>query len=54
MRDGLESHTALFVNETLSMVNPYYVQRPLFAHGNLTVTTLDSAIEDLCRLGSGV
>ena len=53
MRDGLESHTALYVNETLSMVNPYYVRRPLFAHGNLTVTNLDSAIEDLCRLGSG-
>jgi len=53
MRDGLESHTSLFVNETLSMVNPYYVRRPLFAHGNLTITNLDSAIEDLCRLGSG-
>ncbi len=53
MRDGLESHTSLFVNETLSMVNPYYVRRPLFAHGNLTITNLDSAIEDLCRLGGG-
>jgi hypothetical protein len=51
MREGLESHTSLFVNETLSMVNPYYVRRPLFAHGNLTITNLDSAIEDLCRLG---
>jgi MEDS: MEthanogen/methylotroph, DcmR Sensory domain len=54
MRDGLESHTTLFVNETLSMVNPYYVRRPLFTHGNLTISTLDSAIEDLCRLGSGL
>jgi hypothetical protein len=54
MRDGLESHASLFVNETLSMVNPYYVRRPLFAHGNMTITTLDSAIEDLCRLGSSV
>ena len=54
MRDGLESHTAVFVNETLSMVNPYYVRRPLFTNGNLTITNLDSAIEDLCRLGSGV
>ncbi|MGD0911658.1 MAG: hypothetical protein ABR928_07175, partial [Terracidiphilus sp.] len=53
MRDGLESHASLFVNETLSMVNPYYVRRPLFAQGNLTITNLDSAIEDLCRLGSG-
>lgn len=53
MRDGLEAHTAIFVNETLSMVNPYYVKRPLFTHGAMTITTLDSAIEDLCRLGSG-
>jgi hypothetical protein len=52
MREGLESHTSLFVNETLSMVNPYYVQRPLITHGSMTITTLDSAIEDLCRLGS--
>lgn len=54
MRDGLESHTALFVNETLSMVNPYYVRRPLFTHGTMTITTLDSAIEDLCRFGNDV
>lgn len=54
MRDGLESHTSLFVNETLSMVNPYYVRRPLFTHGTMTITTLDSAIEDLCKLGSTV
>jgi hypothetical protein len=53
MRNGLESHTCLFVNETLSMVNPYYVRRPLLAHGAMTTTTLDSAIEDLCKLGSG-
>jgi hypothetical protein len=54
MREGLESHAAIFVNETLSMVNPYYVRRPLSTHGSLTITTLDSAIDDLCRLGSGV
>jgi hypothetical protein len=54
MRDGLESHTSIFVNETLSMVNPYYVRRPLFTHGTMTITTLDSAIEDLCKLSSAV
>jgi hypothetical protein len=54
MRDGLESHSSLFVNETLSMLNPYYRRRSLYKHKGMTITTLDSAIEDLCRLGSGV
>lgn len=52
VRQGLESHTGLFLNETLSIVNPHYGPRPLFTHGDLRITALDSAIEDLCRLGS--
>jgi hypothetical protein len=52
MRDGLGSHTSLFINETLSMVNPYYVRRPVQGLGAMGHGAIDAAIEDLCRLGN--
>jgi hypothetical protein len=52
MRDGLGSHTSLFINETLSIVNPYYVRRPMFGQVATMHGAFDAAIEDLCRLGS--
>jgi hypothetical protein len=52
MRHGLETHPSVFINETLSKMNPHYARRPLFTHGDVTIKGLDAAIEDLFRLGS--
>ena len=52
MRDGLGSHAGLFINETLSLVNPFYARQPWPFHEALPTVTLDRAIEGLCRMGS--
>jgi hypothetical protein len=48
---GLSIGRLAFIDEMLSKMNPHYAKRPLFSHGAVSIkTTLDAAIEDLCRM----
>jgi len=49
-RQGLVVHSAIFINETLSLMNPHY--RESFAPDATPDPELDSAIVRLCRSGT--
>jgi MEDS: MEthanogen/methylotroph, DcmR Sensory domain len=51
VRQGLVAHPSIFVNETLSRVNPHYVQSTLGSRPNTANRKLDAFID---RLGRGV
>jgi hypothetical protein len=48
-RRGLVVHPSIFINETLSLVNPHYLGRDAHAHQTAENHDLDSAIFRLCR-----
>jgi hypothetical protein len=51
-RLGLVSHPAIFINETLSLINPHYVrEQSLFSHV-APYPDLDSAVIRLCKSGT--
>ena len=50
LRHGLLTHPSLYINETLSRVNPHYVERKLFPVQLTNSTALDRAIRDLCTV----
>lgn len=55
MRHGLLAHRKVFVNETLSQVNPHYAQSVLSSQeGGTTYPELDKMIFALCQLESAV
>jgi hypothetical protein len=47
LRQGLASHPAFFVNETLARINPHYLPRAAVAAGTHMSATLDRALERL-------
>ena len=47
MRQGLLSHTSIFVNETLSLVNPQYVDHEKFSREAAEDPCLDSFVNEL-------
>lgn len=49
-RQGLVVHSAIFINETLSLINPHY--RDSYAPNAVPDPELDSAIIRLCRSGT--
>lgn len=51
-RQGLVVHSAIFINETLSLINPHYLHRNSFSHDVSRNPHLDSAIVRLCRSGT--
>ena len=51
-RQGLVVHSAIFINETLSLINPHYLHRESFSHDLCRNPQLDSAIIHLCRSGT--
>lgn len=51
-RHGLVVHSAIFINETLSLMNPHYIERDSFSHDVRRNPQLDSAIVRLCRSGT--
>jgi hypothetical protein len=51
MRQGLLGHQSIFVSETLSLLNPYYVLPEAFTLGAAENTELDSAVSHLCKQG---
>jgi len=50
LRQGLVTHSSLYLNATLSRLNPYYVKRECFPAQPLNAPALDAAIRDLCRM----
>lgn len=50
LREGLVTHPALFVNETLSRLNPHYIRRG-DAHAGVTQAELDAAVRRICQDG---
>lgn len=50
LRQGLVTHSSLYLNATLSRLNPYYVKRESFPAQPLNAPALDAAIRDLCRM----
>lgn len=51
MRHGLCVHPSLFINETLSLVNPHYLRSPQFPSAPAQDAELDRAVEVLCGNG---
>ena len=49
LREGLLTHRSLFINETLSRFNPYFVEREAFTAHSSDRTALDKMISDLCK-----
>ena len=49
LREGLLTHRSLFINETLSRLNPYFVEREAFTAASCDRTALDKMISDLCK-----
>ena len=50
LRHGLLTHSSLYINETLSRVNPHHVQRESFTAQPINHTALDKAVRDLCTV----
>ncbi|MBL8070910.1 MAG: MEDS domain-containing protein [Nitrospira sp.] len=50
LRHGLLTHRSLYINETLSRINPYYVEQEAFTVQSYNTTALDTAIRDLCTM----
>ncbi len=50
LRHGLLTHPSLFINETLSRLNPHYVERESFAAQSHNNAALDKTIRDLCAV----
>lgn len=51
-RQGLVVHPAIFINETLSLINPHYVGGNSFSQYVAANADLDSAVIRLCRSGT--
>lgn len=51
LRHGLISHPSLFINETLSLINPHYAPPQSAARG-MDDRSLDLAVQQLCRSGT--
>lgn len=49
-RQGLLSHRTLFINETLSRINPYYISTEVLSEQMLRNPELDEMLTTLCRL----
>jgi MEDS: MEthanogen/methylotroph, DcmR Sensory domain len=49
LRQGLVTHPAIFLNETLAMVNPRYVREELFTEHTVLNPKLESMVSDLCK-----
>ncbi len=47
VRDGLLTHQSIFVNETLSRLNPHYITRQTYST-KASLSALDRSIEELC------
>ena len=50
LRDGLVAHSSLYINQTLSRLNPHYVKRESFTAQPINHTALDKAVRDLCMV----
>ncbi len=48
LRQGLLSHSSLYINETLSRLNPHYVERASFTAESHNHAALDQTIRELC------
>lgn len=51
-RQGLVVHPSIFINETLSLVNPHYIRPDFYTTETAEDLNLDTAILKLCRSGS--
>jgi len=49
LRQGLVTHPAIFVNETLSMINPHYVREEFFTEQTVLNPKLESMVSHLCK-----
>jgi hypothetical protein len=52
MRHGLLAHPSIFVNETLSLINPHYTEPDLFTPLAVPDSEIDAAIGHLCQSGN--
>lgn len=50
LRKGLQAHPSIFVNETLSMINPHYLRVGSIDHTQIDAA-LEATIERLCSCG---
>lgn len=50
LRQGLLAHPSLYINETLSRLNPHYVERESFTAATYHDPALDKTIRALCMV----
>ncbi len=49
LREGLSMHRLIFVNETLSLINPHYMESRKHAEQAAANPLLDHAVQDICE-----
>jgi MEDS: MEthanogen/methylotroph, DcmR Sensory domain len=49
LREGLSVHRLIFVNETLSLINPHYMESRKHAEQAAANPGLDHAVQDICE-----
>jgi MEDS: MEthanogen/methylotroph, DcmR Sensory domain len=54
MRQSLLVHPSIFVNQTLSLINPYYLHSKVRANESAHSATLDAAVTRLCQSGGEI
>ena len=54
MRQGLAAHRSLFVNQTLSLMNPHYTRPESLLETVLRNRELDAAVRHLCEQGNSI
>lgn len=50
LRQGLLTHPSIYINTTLSRLNPHYVERNSFTARTYDFTALDKTLRDLCTI----
>ena len=50
LQHGLLAHSSLYINQTLSRLNPHYLKRESYAAEPMDATALDKAVRDLCMV----
>lgn len=53
MRNGLLTHPSLFVNETLTLINPHYLSPAMFLKADRQYPDLDTFLDRLCQQYTG-
>lgn len=53
VRQGLTAHPSVFLNKTLTLINPYYIRPESFTHESIDNPELSISQSRLCKFDEG-